>query len=124
MLVVVPELDGEAGRRSDAAFRAERAQHAALAEGDVRAGIGAFEYVSARVESGGGGGRRDGARGRDRCQQRERELESFREIRWCHESPPTDRYLPDASRAGYAGADCTTCATWRRRVALARASFR
>jgi len=76
MLVVVPDLDREAGRGVDGLLRAERAQHLALVEGDVRAGIAALEWIAARV-----GMRADGARGRDRCQQGKHELESSPEIR-------------------------------------------
>src|SRR3989449_295416 len=76
ILVVVPELDGEAGRGVDGLLRAERAQDLALVEGDVRAGIAALEWIAARV-----GMRADGARGRDRCQQGKHELESSPEIR-------------------------------------------
>jgi len=45
MLVVVPDLDREAGRGVDGLLRAERAQDLALVEVDARARVAAIERI-------------------------------------------------------------------------------
>jgi len=72
MLVVVPDLDREAGRRVDALLRAERAQDLALVEADIRAWVAALE----RIADDAAGMRRAGARGRESRQHHQRVLES------------------------------------------------